>query len=115
MTDQGTADTVSEALTEGVGHHKAGRLKEAEAVYRRILEADPENADALHLLGVVARQAGRHDAAVDLIQRAIARNGRNPSYHANLGTALEVSGRREDALAAALHLCAPVLTAQPSG
>ena len=100
VSDQGTADTVLEDLSEGVRHHNAGRTKEAESVYRRILQADPENADALHLLGVLARQAGRHDVAVDLIQRAIARNGRNPSYHANLGTALEVSGRREDALAA---------------
>ncbi len=100
VSDQATADKVPEDLSEGVRHHKAGRLKEAESVYRRILQADPENADALHLLGVLARQSGRHDVAVDLIQQAIARNGRNPSYHANLGTALEVSGRREDALAA---------------
>ncbi len=46
VTDQGTADTVLEDLSEGVRHHQAGRLKEAEAVYRRILEAHPENADA---------------------------------------------------------------------
>lgn len=100
MSDQGTADKVLEDLSEGVRHHNAGRAKEAESVYRRVLQADPDNADALHLLGVLARQAGRHDVAVSLIQRAIARNGRNPSYHANLGTALEASGRRGDALAA---------------
>ncbi len=100
VSDQDTADKVLEDLSDGVRHHHAGRRDEAEAMYRRVLKADPENADALHLLGVLARQAGRHDVAVDLIQRAIARNGRNPSYHANLGTALEVSGRREDAMAA---------------
>ena len=100
MTDQGTPDTVSEALSKGVRHHNAGRLDKAEAQYRQVLKAHPDNADALHLLGVLARQAGRHDDAVDLIQQAIARNNRNPSYHANLGTALEVSGKREEALAA---------------
>ena len=100
MTDHGTPDTVSAALSEGVRHHNAGRLDEAEAQYRQVIEAHPDNADALHLLGVLARQAGRYDDAVDLIQQAIARNNRNPSYHANLGTALEVSGKREEALAA---------------
>ncbi len=93
VSDQDTADKALEDLSEGVRHHNAGRLDEAEAMYRRVLKAHPDNADALHLLGVAARQAGRHDVAVDLIQRAIARNGRNPSYHANLGTALEVSVR----------------------
>ena len=100
VSDQGTPDKALEDMREGVRHHNAGRLEEAEAMYRRVLEAHPDNADALHLLGVAARQAGRHDMAVDLIQQAIARNGRNPSFHANLGTALEVSGRREDAMAA---------------
>ncbi len=100
VTDQAAADKVLEDLGEGARHHKAGRAKEAEAIYRRVLKAHPDNADALHLLGVLARQSGKHDAAIDLIGRAIARDGQNSTYHANLGTALEVSGRREDALAA---------------
>ena len=100
VSDPDTADKVLEDLSEGVRHHNAGRLDEAEVVYRRVLKAHPDNEDALHLLGVAARQTGRHDLAVDLIQQAIARNGRNPSFHANLGTALEASGKREEAMAA---------------
>ena len=100
MTEQATPDAVAEALSEGVRHHSAGRFREAEAVYREVLKTHPDNADALHLLGVLARQAGRNDTAVDLIQRAIAQNGRNASYHANLGTALEASDKREEAMAA---------------
>jgi tetratricopeptide (TPR) repeat protein len=78
----------------------AGRHRQAEAIYRQVLKAQPDNADALHLLGVLARQSGQPAAAIELIQRAISLNGRNPSYHANLGTALEVSERRDDAIAA---------------
>jgi len=100
VSDHDTADKALQDLSEGVRHHNAGRLDEAEVVYRRVLKAHPDNEDALHLLGVVARQTGRHDMAVDLIQQAIARNGRNPSFHANLGTALEASGKREEAMAA---------------
>ena len=100
VTDRGYPDGVEKALTQGFGHHRSGRLKEAEAIYREVLKAHPDNPDALHLLGVLARQAGKHDAAIDLIRRAIAKNGQNPTYHANLGTALEASGKREEALAA---------------
>ncbi len=46
VSDHGTADKALEDLSEGVRHHNAGRLDEAEALYRRVLEAHPDNADA---------------------------------------------------------------------
>ena len=61
-------------LATARGLHDAGRIAEAERLYRRILAADPDNAPALHLLGVVALQAGQFQAAVDLIGQAIARD-----------------------------------------
>ena len=64
-------------LQDGLKHHQAGRLTEAEACYRRILVTQPGHADALHLLGVIAHQAGRHDLAVELIRKAIQQNGQN--------------------------------------
>jgi protein O-GlcNAc transferase len=80
-------------------HHQAGRLNEAEGLYRQILLADPRHADALHFLGVLAHQVGRNDIAVDLISKAIAQNGRVPTFHNNLGNALQALGRFEDAAA----------------
>ena len=51
------------ALARGREHHQAGRFAEAEAIYRQVLAADPRNAPALHLLGVLANQLGHPDAS----------------------------------------------------
>src|SRR3972149_10668940 len=61
---------VPRALQAAVAHHLAGRLPEAEAIYRQILQAEPNHPDALHLLGVIAHQAGKHEIAVEYITRA---------------------------------------------
>jgi len=48
--------TSAELLQLGLEHHQSGRLHEAEACYREILEREPRYPDALHLLGVIAQQ-----------------------------------------------------------
>jgi FkbM family methyltransferase len=90
----------AELLSAGVKHHEAGRFPEAEACYRRVLGAQPDHADALHLLGLIAHQAKRHDLAAELIGRAIKRNGRDPLYFSNLGVALKEQGKLDEAVAA---------------
>jgi predicted O-linked N-acetylglucosamine transferase (SPINDLY family) len=89
--------TIPEALAIAVQHHQAGRLHEAEVIYRRILAADPNHADTLHLLGVIAHQMGQHESAVEYIERAIALNGAEPAYHNNLGTVLQTQKKPEAA------------------
>ena len=84
----------------GLKHHQAGRLAEAEACYRRVLAAQADHADALHLLGVVAQQTGRHDLAVELISHAIKQNGQNAVYFCNLGVALNKQDRLDEAVVA---------------
>jgi tetratricopeptide (TPR) repeat protein len=84
-------------LADGIRFHQAGLLYEAEQSYRRMLSLQPDNCDALHLLGVIAHQMGRHDEAVDLIQRAINANKRAPQFYNNLGSALQELGRLEEA------------------
>ena len=75
-------------------------MAEAEASYRRVLAAQPDHADALHLLGVIAHQVGRHDLAVELIGQAIKRDGQNPIYFSNLGVALKDQGKLDEAMSA---------------
>jgi Flp pilus assembly protein TadD len=80
-------------LQDALAHHQAGRLREAEALYRKILEAQPGNGDALHLLGVALHQLGRHDEAIDFIGKAIAADGSRPEFHNNLGEVQRMCGR----------------------
>lgn len=88
----------SELLETGLEHHRGGRLAEAEAVYRDVLANDPENPDALHMLGVIAYQTGRADLAVEMIGGAIAKKPESASCHSNLGLALDALGRAGDAV-----------------
>src|SRR5256885_148508 len=68
-------------------HHRAGRLAEAEQIYRQVLARQPDQADALHLLGVIALQVRRGDVAVELIGRAIRQLPDFAVFHASLGKA----------------------------
>jgi Flp pilus assembly protein TadD len=71
-----------------VEHHQAGRLAEAEPLYRKVLALEPNHADALHLLGVLAAQIGRFDDAVGLIGRACRLRPHAADYRMHLGNAL---------------------------
>ena len=55
--------TIPQALQIAIQHHRPGRLADAERVYRQILAASPNHADALRSLGLIAHQVGRHDLA----------------------------------------------------
>ena len=88
-----TAETLATALRE----HQAGRLDQAEYAYRRILAVEPREAEAWHLLGVVACQRGRFAEAAELIARAVSLESQRPVYHNNLGVALRSLERTAEA------------------
>lgn len=91
--------TIQQAFALALQHHQAGRLGEAEALYRQILAVQPNHADALHFLGVIAHQVGRSDLAVEWIQRAVSLNPNEPGAHTNLGEAYRALGRLDEAIA----------------
>ena len=91
--------TISEALAIAIQHHQSGRLEAAEQIYRQILATEPNHADAIHLLGVIAHQLGKHDVAVEYMQRAIAREGSAAVFHNNLGEAYRALQRISEAIA----------------
>ncbi len=95
---RGLVASIDEALTTALEMHQSGDLQAAERIYHQILNADPCNADALHLLGVVSHQTGKPHAAVDLIRRAIALNSATASFHCNLGGALRAIQCFDDAV-----------------
>ena len=56
---------VARLLDKAVQDHRAGRLAEAERGYNEVLAIDPEQPDALHLLGILLGAAGDHDRGLD--------------------------------------------------
>lgn len=91
-------DDLQDHIQKGIEFHQAGRLRDAEAIYRQVLEIEPNHADAIHLLGVISHQAGRYEFAARLISEAILVNPGVANYHNNLGNVLEKLERLEDAL-----------------
>ncbi|MEO5375222.1 MAG: tetratricopeptide repeat protein [Alphaproteobacteria bacterium] len=89
--------TTGEALDLGMQLHAAGRLDDAEAVCWRILEGSPFDADALHLLGRLARQTGRHALAVELVGKALVVRPGFPEALITLGLTLRAMGRADAA------------------
>ncbi|HED13857.1 MAG TPA: tetratricopeptide repeat protein [Gammaproteobacteria bacterium] len=80
-----------------VEHHHAGRLAEAEKIYRLILVEQPAHPDALHLLGVIAHQSRDIDAAISLFKKTIKVAPGFALAHFNLGNALSGQGRLSEA------------------
>ena len=92
--------TLSEALQIAVALHRKGETAEAEALYNRVLAAQPDQPDALHFLGVLHHQRGQSAAAVDLIARSLATLPEQPSALTNLGNILVEQGRLTEAVEA---------------
>lgn len=80
-------------------HHQAGRIPQAEFIYQQIVRVEPNHFDALHLLGVIAHQAGKNEIAVELISKAISANPSVPLFFCNLGVVFKVQGKLEQAIA----------------
>jgi predicted TPR repeat methyltransferase len=94
-----TESLAASLLQQAVELHQHGQLQSAQALYRQVLELDPRSFDALHLLGVIARQQGDAATSIDLISRAIAVNDGQAAAHCNLGVALLDTGLADEALA----------------
>ena len=87
--------TIVELFDQALRIHQSGDLEQAERLYREILRVAPAHADAHHLLGLLAHQTGHHQAAIPLIQEAIALNPPAAVYHSNLGAVYQAVGQTQ--------------------
>jgi len=86
---------IGEALLHAERCRGEGRLLEAEAVCREILEVQPNVAEAEHLLGVIAHQNGRLGEAIAHVRRATGLAPQAALFHTNLGEMYRLAGRPE--------------------
>ena len=86
-------------LDEAFKHHQAGRLAKAQSLYLSALEKSPGNATAMHYLGVIAKQSGKPDEALDWMTRSLAADPNVPDFHSNLGVLYRDLNRLQEAAA----------------
>ena len=92
--DRAIALQVQEALQI----HQEGRMDEAEAIYRQVLELRPDHPEALHLFGFLFHQRGQNEIAAEWIGKAIVADSNQPLFLSNLGIVLAAMGKRQEAI-----------------
>ncbi|MGQ9837221.1 MAG: tetratricopeptide repeat protein [Cyanobacteriota bacterium] len=95
---QVTPDTLAATLEAATQWHQSGNLQQAEAAYRQVLSLQPNQPDALHLLGILYYQTGRLEEALAAISEAIRLKPGQAAFHSNLGAVLQALGRLEEAI-----------------
>ncbi len=83
---------VIDTLKKGIKNQKIGRTRTAAWLYRSVLEIDPDNADALHLLGLTHYDQKEYDEAQQLITSATSKDPRQPHFHHNMASVLSIKG-----------------------
>jgi tetratricopeptide (TPR) repeat protein len=81
-----------------IAHYTAGRLDQAEAAAKAILDRHPDHAGALHLAGIAEMGRGNHQSAAELLQHSITTAPDSARTHNNLGIALSSLGKRDEAI-----------------
>jgi len=94
-----SSPALADALMLAERSRSAGRLAEAEAQCRQILLAQPDEPNAVHLLGLIAHQSGKLGEAIGHLRQAAALAPDVPLYHANLGEMCRLAGLTEEAVA----------------
>ena len=96
MPVEATPDS-NDILNMAVQHHQAGRLDQADALYRLLLDVEPDFPDALHLSGLLCLARNQPGEAVELIGRAISGKPDNANFRSDLGHAHTALGDKETA------------------
>jgi len=91
---------VSPSLDDAFALHQAGRLAEAEAIYRTVLGENPGQSQAAYLLAIALLQQGRAGEAAERFEAILAERPDHADAAYHLGLARQIEGRLEDAAAA---------------
>ncbi len=91
------SNNLDAALQQAVGLQQAGRLAEAAQLYQAILAQKPSHAEALHWFGMLNHQLGDKGQALNLLRKAIKKQGKVGLYHYHLGLVLAADGKLDEA------------------
>jgi len=97
------ASPAKELLQKAKASMDAGNLAAAEQEFQAVIKADPLDAEAYHMLALIAYQGGRLEEAGEMILEATTRNDDDPAMHANCGAIMNLLGRPMEAEAASRH------------
>jgi predicted TPR repeat methyltransferase len=90
----------SDTFQIALEHHRAGRVRQAADIYRSLIDANPQHADAMHWLGVLAFQAGRPAQAIPFLEGAFKLCPMDAAFAHNLGLACLHAGQFAQAVQA---------------
>lgn len=97
MSDDVTQQ-INNAFKQAVSFHQAGQLEQAASIYRQLLRINPNQADILHLLGLISYQMGVYEESIALIGKAVELQPNISNFHNHLGSALFALGKRDIAM-----------------
>jgi tetratricopeptide (TPR) repeat protein len=90
---------INKAIQSAFENYKKGNLREAESLYRKILNKQPNNPDILHMLGLILCQFANYDLAIPYIRKALQFRPANVAgVYCNLGIALQGKGLLDEAI-----------------
>lgn len=92
--------TPGQALLLAEQKRRHGFIADADDLIRRVVAAEPDNAEAQHMLGILAHQSGKLAEAIDHVRRAAELKPDVALYHANLGEMCRLAGRTDEAITA---------------
>lgn len=98
MSDEELEQQINKAFKQAVAFHQMGQLEQAASIYRQLLRINPNQAEILHLLGLISYQIGVYSEAVVLIGRAVEVQPDVAKFHNHLGTALFALGKKQEAI-----------------
>jgi virginiamycin A acetyltransferase len=84
LEDKAQQDIFS-LMDRAIEYHNLGQSKEAESLYRQVLQLEPNSADALHLLGYLLHQKNEHEQAIELIYQSLMNDPNRPDFYGSLG------------------------------
>lgn len=95
---QVAASIIDQTFRQAAAQHHAGRLAEAEILYRSVLQVEPGHSDANHNLGLMAMQLGKAELGLPYLQAAWEADPSTGQYWLTLTECLLEMGHAEDAL-----------------